>query len=62
MNEDYASLLKESGEYEQAVDKYSKHEFMIINGQTATEGPEFASYIRIYESIYFKIKEQILNL
>lgn len=34
-----SDLLKEPEEYENIVDKYSKHEFMIINGQTATDGP-----------------------
>lgn len=35
-------------EYSSIVDKYSKHEFMIINGKIANEGPEYASYSRIY--------------
>lgn len=44
-------------EYNEIVDKYSKHEFMIIHGRIADESPEFASYSRIYESIFGKIKQ-----
>ena len=35
---------------------------MIIKGRFVDEGPEFASYARIYESIYGKIKLQIHRL
>lgn len=35
-------------EYSEIVDKYSKHEFMIIRGQLVADGPEYASYSRIY--------------
>ena len=44
------------------MDKYSKHEFMIVKGRIVDEGPEFASYKRIYESIYGRRRFQIHRL
>ena len=49
-------------EYDEIVDKFSKHEFMIINGKFVNEGPEYASYSRIYESILSKIRIEISKL
>ena len=49
-------------EYNSIVDKFSKHEFMIINGRIASDSPEFASYARIYESIFPRIRTEIGRL
>ena len=46
-------------EYESVVDTCSNHVFMLINGHTAVESPEFISYQRIYKSIIDKIQQEI---
>ena len=48
--------------YNDNMDKFAKHEFMIIRGRFIDEGPEFASYRRIYESVFAKIRVNIKKL
>lgn len=42
--------------YDEAVDKYSLHHFMIRKGKIVSDTPEFSSFRRIYDSIWKRLK------
>jgi len=48
--------------YIESVSKPFSHEFLVINGEINNDTPEFASYQRVYESIFPKIHNQLMKL
>lgn len=49
-------------QYEELMDSHSLHEFIIRYGQTLNSTPEFASYGRVYVSLWPIIAQLILQL
>ena len=54
--------LEAARQYEQLMDTHSLHEFIIRYGQTLSTTPEFASYGRVYASLWPIIKQLVLQL
>ena len=54
--------LEAARQYEELLDSHSLHEFIIRYGQTLSNTPEFASYGRVYATLWPILAQLILQL